>query len=66
VNKNDYFDNEAEDLVSGVGSNTKKVGNNLFSTFKNTPSIGFEQQIADGSKTIGGPQKRGRSPNMKD
>jgi hypothetical protein len=28
--RNEEFDNEAEDVVSGIGTNTQKPGSNLF------------------------------------
>jgi hypothetical protein len=42
------IDNEAEDVVSGIGTNTRKIGNNLLGTFNKNITGGFD-------KNIGGP-----------
>ena len=60
------FDNEAEDLVSGIGTNTKKNGNNLLGGFNKNITGGFDSVTANLEKNTGGPQRRGRSPMMKD
>lgn len=57
---------EAEDVVSGIGTNAKKVGNNLHGTFNKHITGGFETLTVNQEKLVGGPQRRGRSPMMKD
>lgn len=63
----DEADIEAEDVISGIGGNTKKAGNNLLGGGLNKNITGgFETLAVNQEKYVGGPQRRGRSPMMKD
>lgn len=66
VFKENEVDNEAEDVVSGIGTNSNKGSNNLIRTFNKNGSGGFEALAVNQEKLVGGPQRRGRSPMMKD
>ena len=47
---------EAEDIVSGIGTNYKKIGNNLLGTFNKNITGGFEAHTTNLEKTVvGGP-----------
>lgn len=53
--KDNDVDNEAEDVISGFGTNTKKVGNNLYGAFNKNVTGGFETLNVNQEKFAGGP-----------
>ena len=54
--RDNEMENEAEDVVSGIGTNYKKIGNNLLGTFNKNITGGFEAHAANLEKTVvGGP-----------
>jgi hypothetical protein len=53
--RDNEIDNEAEDVVSGIGTNSKKIGNNLLGGFNKNITGGFETLTANLEKNTGGP-----------
>ena len=53
--RDNEFDIEAEDVVSGVGTNSKKIGNNLLGGLNKNITGGFESHTANLDKNTGGP-----------
>lgn len=53
--KDHEIDMEAEDVVSGVGTNFKKIGNNLLGGLNKNITGGFESHTANLDKNTGGP-----------